>query len=87
MSRFFFDFVSPAFNIRDEEGVELSTLADAHRRGVRLASWIRSEFVLSCDPWRIEVKDEQGNRPLAVLAPGTKPSRQGSRERRRAAAP
>ncbi len=69
MRRFYFDFVSPRVVIRDGDGVESNDLTAAHWRAVKLALWIRTEFILDCGAWRIEVRDDQGNRPLAVFVP------------------
>jgi len=69
MRRFYFDFVSPAVVIRDGDGVEFNNLTAAHWRAVKLALWIRREFILECGAWRIEVRDDRGSRPLAVFVP------------------
>jgi len=45
----------------------LPDLATAHRRAVDLAYGIHTQFVVPGD-WRIEVVEESGRAPLAVLS-------------------
>lgn len=70
MQRFFFHFVSPEETVRDERGVMLAGLAEAHVHAMRLVRELVP--VLPAQDrrkWRIEIGETGRRRSMTVLFP------------------
>jgi hypothetical protein len=62
--RFFFDLVSPAETIKDEEGVVAPSLDEARREAlIAIGETLRDKWRAPAEyeGWRVEVRDENGS--------------------------